>query len=182
MRKTWSVILHLSKVDKVVSNASPLIYLSIVGNLHLLKDLFGSIIIPTEVFREVCGVHDTPDSLVIAAAVDNGWIHTENAAGGDAGLLAKSSGIDIGEAAAILLAKEERALLLIDDKMGRSTAEILGVKCFGTVGVLLQALSDSILSVDEFVMTLDRMIDSGFRLDSKVYRLAMRVAKDIDKK
>ena len=166
----------------MVSNASPLIYLSMVGNLLLLKNLFGNIIIPAEVFREVCNARDTPDSIVISSAVDDGWIHTKNVISGDADLLAKSSGIDIGEAAAILLAKEERALLLIDDKMGRSTAEILGVKCLGTVGVLLQALSDSILNFNEFVGILDRMIDSDFRLDSKVYRLAIRVAKDIDEK
>jgi len=174
--------LHLSKINRVVSNASPLIYLSIVGNLHLLKNLFGDIIIPAEVFREVCNAKDTPDSVVISSAVDDGWIHTKNVVSGDASLLAKSSGIDIGEAAAILLAKEEKALLIIDDKMGRSTAEILGVKILGTIGVLLQALSDSILTFNEFVGILDRMIDSGFRLDSKVYRLATRVAKNLDKK
>jgi predicted nucleic acid-binding protein len=176
------VILHLSRVSKVVSNASPLIYLSVVGNLHLLKNLFGNVIIPTEVFREVCGARDTPDSVVISSAVDDGWIHTESAVIGDADLLAESSGIDIGEAAAILLAREKGALLLIDDKMGRSAAEILGVKCLGTVGVLLQALSNSILNLDEFVAILERMIDSGFRLDSKVYRLAIRAAKDLDEK
>ena len=165
-----------------MSNASPLIYLSLVGNLHLLKRLFGDIVIPAEVFREVCQAKDTPDSIVISSAVDDGWIHIQKVRSKDTGLLAKSSGIDSGEAAAILIAKEERAILLIDDKMGRSAAEILGVKCTGTLGVLLQALSDSILDFNEFVDNLDRMIDSGFRLDSKVYRMAIRVARNFDKK
>ncbi len=164
----------------MVSNASPLIHLSMVGCLNLLERLFGNVIIPVEVL-EVCSAKDTPDSIVISSAVDKGWIFTKNVDSGDTVLLAKSSGIDIGEAAAILLAKQERALLLIDDKMGRSAAEILGVKCLGTVGVLLQALSDSLLNFNEFVGILDRMIDLGFRLDSKVYRLAMRVAKELKK-
>lgn len=165
----------------MVSNASPLIHLSMVGYLNLLEKLFGNVIIPVEVLREVCSAKDTPDSIVISSAVDKGWIFTKNVGNGDTVLLAKSSGIDIGEAAAILLAKQERALLLIDDKMGRSAAEILGVKCLGTVGALLQALSDSLLNFNEFVGILDRMIDSGFRLDSKVYRLTMRVAKELKK-
>jgi len=175
------VILHLSRVSRVVSNASSLIHLSMVGYLNLLERLFGNVIIPAEVLREVCSAKDTPDSIAISSAVDKGWICTKSVVSGDTVLLAKSSGIDIGEAAAILLAKEERALLLIDDKMGRSAAEILGVKCLGSVGVLLQALSDSLLKFNEFVGILDRMIDSGFRLDSKVYRLAMRVAKELKK-
>ena len=166
----------------MVSNASPLIYLASGGNLHLLKRLFGDIVIPAEVFREVCHAKDTPDSIVISSAVDDGWIHIQNVGRGNTDLLAISSGIDIGEAAAILIAKEERTLLLIDDKMGRSAAEILGVKCIGTIGVLLKALSDSILDFNEFVENLDRMIDSGFRLDSKVYRMAMRVARNLDEK
>jgi hypothetical protein len=118
---------------------------------------------------------------VIASAVEDRWIHVKDVAGGKVGILATSSGIDLGEAAAILLANEESALLLIDDKMGRSAAEILGIKCLGTVGLLLQALSDSLFDYNEFVTILDLMIDSGFRLDSKVYRLAIRVAKDIEK-
>ncbi|NHI83117.1 MAG: DUF3368 domain-containing protein [Candidatus Thorarchaeota archaeon] len=166
----------------MVSNASPLIYLSMVGNLRLLNNLFNEILIPEEVFREVCGMRDTPDSIVISSAVDDGWIHTKDVVSRDIDSLAKSSGIDIGEAAAILLAKETEALLLIDDKMGRTTAEILGVRCLGTVGVLLRALSISIIDLSEYVEILDRMIDSGFRLDSKVYRLAVRIAKDLDEK
>lgn len=180
MRMTWSVILPLSKVSRIVSNASPLVYLSIVARLHVLRDLFGTVTIPTEVFREVCSTKDTPDSIVISSAIEDGWIHIRDIAGENADLLATSSGIDTGEAGAILLAREESALLLIDDKMGRSAAEILGIRCLGTVGILLQALSDSLFDYNEFVRILDRMVDSGFRLDSKVYRLAIRVAKELE--
>lgn len=166
----------------MVSNASPLIYLSLVRNLHLLKRLFGDIVIPAEVYREVCQAKDTPDSIVISTAVDDGWIHIQKGRRKDTALLAKSSGIDTGEAAAILIAKEERALLLIDDKMGRSAAEILGVKCIGTIGVLLHSLFDSILDFNEFVENLDTMIDFGFRVDSKVYRMAIRLARNFGEK
>ena len=173
--------MHLSKTNRVVSNASPLIYFAKAGRISLLKDMFHEIMIPDEVFKEACGAQDTPDSVVISAAVDDGWIHTTSSVSGDANLLAKSSGIDIGEAAAILLVKKEGSLLLIDDKMGRSAAEILGVRCLGTVGVLLQALSNSMFKLDEFAAILDRMIDSEFRLDSKVYRRVLKVAKDLVK-
>ncbi|MGM0687304.1 MAG: hypothetical protein ACQET3_10075 [Promethearchaeati archaeon] len=77
--------------------------------------------------------------------------------------------------------REETALLLIDDKMGRSAADILGVRCLGTVG-LFQALAQSVLQLTEFKIVLHRMINAGLRLDSKVYRVAMEMADDIAQK
>ena len=38
----------------VIANSTPLITLSKVGKLNLLKDIFGEIIIPQGVYDEVC--------------------------------------------------------------------------------------------------------------------------------
>ena len=178
-KRTWSVILLLSKKIRVVSNASPLIYLAKAGQLHLLRELYTEMLIPRKVLQETAGSKESPDALLIASAVDDGWLHVEDSAHNEANQLAESAGIERGEAAAILLAREEDGLLLIDDKLGRSAAEILGVTCLGTVGVLLQAVSKFILQHDEFITILDRMIDLGFRLDSKVYRRAISIAKNL---
>ena len=40
-------------MKKVISNLSPLISLSIINELKILKDLFGQIIIPEAVYEEV---------------------------------------------------------------------------------------------------------------------------------
>jgi uncharacterized protein len=171
--------LLLSKKPKVVSNASPLIYLAKAGQLHLLREIYTEILIPNDVFQETGGSKGSPDAILIDSAVNDGWIHIEDSEPAKPNRLSESAGIEIGEAAAILLARDKTALLLIDDKMGRSAAEILGVTCLGTVGVLLQGLYNSTLEYDEFVAILNRMIDSGFRLDSKVYRRAMNMAKSL---
>ncbi|MGY5876021.1 MAG: DUF3368 domain-containing protein [Candidatus Thorarchaeota archaeon] len=170
----------MSRIKKVVSNASPLIYLASVGKLPLLKDLFESVMIPNEVFEEVCGVQKSPDSIVVNDAVSEGWIHVEPSVIRGTKRLAEGSGTQLGEAAAILLAKSADALLLIDDKMGRSAAEVLGISCLGTVGVLLRALSDSLLTLSELTLVLERMIDVGFRLDSKVYIQVLKAAKELE--
>jgi predicted nucleic acid-binding protein len=135
--------------------------------------------IPRDVFQETAGSKDSPDALMIASAVGAGWIQVIDSIHDEVNQLAESAGIERGEAAAILLAREEDGVLLIDDKLGRGAAEILGVTCLGTVGVLLQAISKSILGYDEFITILDRMIDLGFRLDSRVYRRAISVARSL---
>ena len=43
----------MSKMRKVVVNTTPLIALAEIGELHLLKDLYGKIYIPDAVFEEV---------------------------------------------------------------------------------------------------------------------------------
>ncbi|TXT56948.1 MAG: hypothetical protein BAJATHORv1_20546 [Candidatus Thorarchaeota archaeon] len=168
--------------DRVVSNASPLIYLAKAGRLHLLHDLYREVLIPDEVFRETCMRQNTADSVPIRSAIDDGWIKVRELDTGDAQILSTRAGIDAGEAAAILLAKETRLVLLIDDKMGRSAAEILDIRCLGSVGVLLQTLHQEIVGLTEFKMVLDKMIDVGFYLDTKVYSKVLRVAEEISQK
>jgi predicted nucleic acid-binding protein len=150
-----------------------------VGKLVVLKDLFEKIFIPKEVFEEVCGSQETPDSVIINDAVKEGWIGVKDTSFGGNKQLAETAGIQIGEASAIILAKEERTLLIIDDKMGRGAAEMMGVACVGTVGVLLRALVKSQITKVEFTQVLDKMIDSGFRLDIRVYREIMKLVGEL---
>jgi predicted nucleic acid-binding protein len=169
----------LPEQEKAISNANPLIHLAKVGKLFILKEIFEEILIPKEVFEEVCGSQKTPDSVMISDAVKEGWIKVKETHVGKIKQLAETAGIQIGEAAAMALAKEEQALLIIDDKMGRGAADIMGVTCVGTVGVLLRVLAKSLITFGEFKQVLDKMIDSGFRLEIKVYREVMKLAGEL---
>ena len=61
----------------VVSNTSPLIWLSKTGKINLLKELFQEITIPEEVYTEAVerGLQEGfSDALIIKEAVEQGWI------------------------------------------------------------------------------------------------------------
>jgi predicted nucleic acid-binding protein len=65
---------------KVVSNASPLIYLSKIGRLRLLYDLFGAISIPDAVANEIlrgavrdCDAQED-DRASVGGMVLEGWV------------------------------------------------------------------------------------------------------------
>ncbi|MCF2136350.1 MAG: DUF3368 domain-containing protein [Candidatus Thorarchaeota archaeon] len=165
--------------NRTVSNASPLIHLTRAGRIELLKDLFSNLLIPQTVHMEVCRTKETPDSIKIQTAIDAGWIRVVDMDNTLAKRIGKNTGIHRGEATAIVLAKKESALLLIDDKVGRTIAEMFGIKCLGTVGVLLQAVSSQLMDKNDMIHTLDRMIDKGFRLEARVYRRVLQMVKEL---
>jgi len=77
------------------------------------------------------------------------------------------SEIDAGEAEAIVLALEQRAdLLLLDDQEARNKARRLNLPITGTVGVLLKAKNEGLISsLDGEIQSLQA---SGFWLSNSL--------------
>src|SRR5882762_5323269 len=118
----------------VVADASPLNYLIQINCDGLLRDLYGSVLVPASVIEEL-GHPCAPN--VVAGWLLNlpAWIEVHSVAFcKDAGL----QNLDRGEREAIQLAEEQRArLLLIDERLGRSEAKRRGIATTGTLGILL---------------------------------------------
>ena len=118
-----------------VCNTSPISSLIQIGHLTLLEKLFTELWIPPEVASELDdGVEFLGDWRASpgAAAIRTRSIHNH-------ALLRELSGhTHLGEAAAITLAVEiGDALLIIDDAEGRRIATTVGLRCSGTVGLLV---------------------------------------------
>jgi predicted nucleic acid-binding protein len=114
--------------EAVVSDSTCLIGLERVGELDILPALFDSVMIPTEVEREFDRSFE--------------WLKVENLTLATALQMV----IDAGEAEAIALASEKNCLLISDDKQARATAKRLGVAVIGTVGILIRAKKNGIIS------------------------------------
>ena len=120
----------------IIANSSPIIGLSKISRLSLLKDLWSEIIIPEAVYREVVikgknkpGVKTIKDSC-------ESWIKTVPVKN-KAEVRALRAILDEGEAEVIALAQELRAnLMLIDNREPRIFAQNLGFRFIGTVGII----------------------------------------------
>ena len=124
----------VSRPEMVVANASPLIGLARTGRLQLLSHLFSSVMIPAAVAAELRLSDSRPGTRPLALAVEAGWlavIPVVDVPPHLAGYLGS------GEAEAIALAKERRAPLLIDERIGRVAAAREGATIFGTGAVLI---------------------------------------------
>lgn len=121
---------------KVIVNSTPIIALSKAGRLHLLKELYGQISIPTAVKEEVTRKNDS----VKAELESCDWIHVEPITDSTSKNMYKAKLHD-GEVEVMILAQEHEGdhLVIIDDGPARRTAEYLGLTMTGTIGVLIKA-------------------------------------------
>lgn len=120
---------------KVVSNTTPLLSLLKIDKLELLKALYGTVIIPEAVFREIETGRDWTYYTDLSK-VD--WIEIRNVK--NPASLDFFFDLDRGEAEVLVLAREMGAdLVILDENLGRRYAQQLGLTLTGTIGMLLKA-------------------------------------------
>ena len=122
--------------QKIVTNSTPLIELSKINQLKLLREVYQSIYIPEEVYTEVVvnGI-GKPGAVEVEEA---DWILRQPVINKDQVIdLHNRIPIGLGECGAIVLAQEIRTeRLIIDDRVARRVAIAKGLPVIGTVGVL----------------------------------------------
>jgi hypothetical protein len=156
----------------IVSNATPLIALSRIGRLDILRDLFQEVIVPEEVYGElVVRAKGRPGSEVIAEA---GWVLRQ--AVQDSRLVEDlvSQGLGRGEAEAIVLAREAGATCLTDDVAAIAAASRLAVPIRRTLNLLLTAKAKGIVASLREVM--DALRSNNFWIDDATYDQVLKLA------
>ena len=145
----------------VVSNTSPINYLTLIGLDRLLPTLFGRVIIPLAV-REELNSSGAPPQITEMLSRSGGWLEAVRAPAVSDPILA---GLDAGEMEAIGLAVSMKAeLILMDEARGRRAAsEHFGLRVTGTVGILDRAAATS--RVDPCAHGPQHH-DVGFRVDT----------------
>lgn len=157
----------------VVLDTSPIIYLSALGLIDILKDLFGKVIIPEAVNRELlAGGKKSPGYKEVSKA---NWI-TVNKIKNQASKRYLLSDLDDGEAEVIIISDEIGAdLMVMDDRLGRKVAKLKGLKVVGTVRILISAEKKGLIS--DLKTTLDMLKKQGFWLSDDIYEIALKDLK-----
>ena len=155
----------------VVADASPLIGLGSAGALHLLRELFETVMITRLVKDEVAGSPRRPGARELDAAMREGWVRVAPAPPETWRL----TGIDAGEASTIALAaQQEGALVLIDDALGRAQAAAQGLEVLDLAGLLLAAKRAGLVAAVRPLLA--RLARRGFTLPRDTRRALLRDA------
>src|SRR5271165_1194475 len=143
----------------VIADTSPLNYLVLIGEVDVLRRLYGRVVIPEAVFSEL--QHPEAPAAVLAwMGSPPVWIEIREAIveARDAGLLS----LGAGERQAILLAQEHpaEALLLMDEGKGRREGIRRKLRVTGTLGVLGDAASKGWVDLPS---AIERLRHTSFR-------------------
>jgi len=143
----------------VVSNTSPLIFLSKIDALDLLALCFDSIAIPNAVDDEL-KEFTLPDFISRESISEFGSCFVQGAIGS----------LHAGELEAIVLAQEKKSdFVLLDDLSARNRAKRYGLQVMGTVGVLKLANTKGVASASQTGEYYDELIGKhGLYLSEKI--------------
>lgn len=167
----------------VVSDSTPLIFLAKLSDYHLLETLYHKVHIPQEVYSEViiAGKGRPGEKELIKAKGD--WIEVRTILNQKViKELQDSQGLGKGEAAAMILAQELQAnLLLTDDGLARRIAlkffQGTSTMISGTIGVLKLSKQKDIISKSQLKSKIEYLRQEGFYLSDTVYQ---QILKDIE--
>ena len=148
----------------IVADAGPLIALARIGQIELLRRIYGEVLIPSAVLDELALSSGRPGAIVLEDAVKSGWI-LKQCATLKAAVAELTPFLGRGEAEAIVLAKQEHPqFLLIDDAKGRAAARRQDIPTVGVAGVLLAA--KALGEIDAVKPILDDLSNVGYRLSA----------------
>ncbi len=154
----------------IVSDTSPILNLVAIERLELLRDLYGSIVIPPAVSSELHdnGIFLAPDWIQVVEPVNRAAVE------------ALRADLDPGESEAIVLAQQLNAsLLLIDERLGRRVATQLGLDVTGLLGILAEAKKRGVILT--CAPLLDDMIArAGFWIGDRLRSDYLKALSEID--
>lgn len=154
---------------KVVVNTTPLIALSHVGQLDILKKLYGEIIIPEAVYKELSAKSESVCKKAVDRSLD--WIRVDGVKNQMAKSMYKTQLHD-GEVEVMILSKEiEADVVIIDDANAKKHAKYLQLPVTGTLGVLIKAKKEGY--VGELKPILYQMVEKGIYVSQELIELCL---------
>jgi hypothetical protein len=160
---------------KVVINSSPLISLSLVGQLELLLKLYDEVIVPKSVYNEVVVKGKGKTGSDELESINRFTVQEAN---NKALLDTVMLELDEGEAEVIALAKEKGMQnVIIDEFAGRQYASLLGLNVTGTLGLLI--IGKKLGFIQEVKPLMDIMLKNNRYINRELYVSVLKKAGEI---
>lgn len=159
----------------IVINSTPIIALSSIDEIILLKQLYNEVFIPEAVKNEIFAKPDSKAKNDIEKSLD--WLIVKSISNTEARRFFKVQ-LHEGEVEVMILGKEMNAdVLVIDDYIAREYAKHLDFKVTGTIGVLLKAKENKLIK--EIKPLLNKLIKNGIYIGDKLYKEILMISNEL---
>lgn len=156
---------------RVIVNSTPLIVLSNINKLELLKQLYGQIFIPQAVYNEVTAKSDSA-CLQINDNLD--WINICEIKNVEEKKMYQAK-LHSGEVEVMILAQETPVADLVNNA-AKKTAKYLGLTITGTLGILLKAKQEGL--VNNVSSCIDELLKIGFYISDEIIAMVKEISKE----
>lgn len=165
-------------MNRIVTNATPIIGLSILGKLDILTELFDEVFVPEAVYKEITISNSLNDygKLELGKMVEEEkvfLVEIENS-----NLVNKLYGkLHEGELEVIVAAKElDIEIVAIDEKAARTLAKTFQLRPIGTVGILILGKERGYIS--EVRPLLNKLIKHHFHISKLLYNQVLKLVNE----
>ena len=160
----------------VVSDTTAISNLVRIGEIRLLKIMYGEILLPKAVYEELLILEQKGIDIVSIIEQESFEIMEVEE---DELYRELSIQLDKGEVEAIALAVKEKAdFLLIDEVKGRKIASEKAIRIIGTLGILVDAKKRKLIeSVKE---KMDDLKAVGFWINQSLYDKIVKLEKELE--
>lgn len=153
------------KSSTTVINTSPWISLSLCGQTDLLNNLYENVLIPPAVKQEIIAGGKT--QVGVKELESATWLQVMEIK--DSTKVSLLHELDRGEAEVIILAQEQKvAEVIIDEKVARMQARILGLRVVGTLSLLLRAKKRGF--IHEIRPLINKILEEGIYIHEDIVR------------
>ena len=159
---------------KLVSNTGPIIALSAIDHLEILKSIFEEVVLPETVHNEI--MQGGKDFSGLGCYRKSTWIKVQPLTHPIEPLLGTL--LDKGEASVIQLAREIGAdFVLIDERKARKIArKIYGIHVVGSARILIEAKHQGL--IPNVRTALEGMRSAGYWIDDDIVKTALEQAHE----
>ena len=158
----------------IVCNTSPLQYLHQLGQLELLQQLCGEIIVPTAVVDELRVGRESGIDVPDPESID--WMDIQTPE--STAVLPLVTDLGRGETEVLALALElANVTVILDDKLARQVAESLSLPLTGTLGLLIQAKGKGLIA--EVKPFLEQLNSLGFRASQGTRKAVLKIVDEL---
>lgn len=162
----------------IVSDTTPIITLMKTGHLDILKHLYGKVLIPNAVYIELTGNEKfvaEASQVMVSDFLEVEEVDNEVAVK----ILQEVSGLDAGESEAIVMANNRKAdLLVMDEHKGRSVAKKMGLSITGTIGLLLKAFDEGMLTAGDIEECIGKLKKTNVRISEGLFDIMREHIKE----
>lgn len=154
----------------IISNATPLIYLGKLKRLDLLHKVYGTIIIPKEVFEEVVVKGkklNKKEVILIEKCITDRKLIVKTSLD-----LSKTlSSLHRGEAHALNICLQEKIKdIILDDKEAYELCKVLDLKPMRATAFLLFCVKKKLITVEDFKESLVFLSKEGYYMSAEVFQ------------